>query len=328
MRSEPLVSVVIPTLDRANRVVRAIDSVIAQTYPRIEVIVVDDGSTDGTQDALAAYGARIRVLRQDNQGVSAARNAGIAASRGRWIALLDSDDEWLPEKLARQLQQIEQSNADPGVCFCDCTMVDGSSADQTLFGAADFRRGAQSSNVLERAAAVVLARHSVIHTSSVLIDRRLLEPAPVFDANLRVAEDTDLLFRLALRTNFCVVDEPLVRVHVARDPSVPRLTDVFAERRDEGYRDRVTAIGGWRPLVASDRTLRRRVDALYRSTYVDWVFAKWRSGQRRAAWQLILRARRGKSSTAALLGSLMVRSIRGVARRVGLGTPADTAVHH
>ena len=102
----PRVSVIIPTYNRGSIVTRAADSVLSQDFEDFEVIVVDDGSTDDTAETLSTYEARIRrkgdgfvklrILRQENQGVCAARNAGIFASKGEWIAFLDSDDEWLP----------------------------------------------------------------------------------------------------------------------------------------------------------------------------------------------------------------------------------------
>jgi GT2 family glycosyltransferase len=104
----PRVSVIIPTYNRADLVCRAIDSALAQTHPDIEIIVVDDGSTDATPGRLAAYGARIRVLRQPNAGVCAARNNGIALAGGEFIAFLDSDDEWLPWKLRAQIAAFRQ----------------------------------------------------------------------------------------------------------------------------------------------------------------------------------------------------------------------------
>jgi glycosyltransferase involved in cell wall biosynthesis len=99
----PRVSIVIPTYNRAWTLAEAIDSVLGQTFASFEIIVVDDGSTDGTARLLQRYGSAVRVLRQINQGVSAARNAGIRSARGELIALLDSDDLWRPEKLARQV---------------------------------------------------------------------------------------------------------------------------------------------------------------------------------------------------------------------------------
>jgi glycosyltransferase involved in cell wall biosynthesis len=103
VREAPRISGIIPVRDRAGFVARAIDSALSQGGPALELIVVDDGSTDATPAVLAGYGEKIVALRRPPAGRSAARNAGIAAARGEWIAFLDSDDAWLPGKLARQL---------------------------------------------------------------------------------------------------------------------------------------------------------------------------------------------------------------------------------
>ena len=102
-----LVSIILPTYNRAEFIGKALDSVLAQTYGNWECVLIDDGSTDHTRDVLAAFDdSRIRFFRQENRGVSGARNAGIAACRGDVIALLDSDDEWLPAKLETQLSYM------------------------------------------------------------------------------------------------------------------------------------------------------------------------------------------------------------------------------
>ena len=106
-----LVSIILPTYNRADFISKALDSVLAQTYENWECVIVDDGSTDHTDEVLAAYGdTRFICLRQDNQGVSGARNSGVGASRGEVIALLDSDDEWLPGKLATQLAYMREND--------------------------------------------------------------------------------------------------------------------------------------------------------------------------------------------------------------------------
>ena len=118
------VSVIIPTFDRISVLPRALDSVLAQTRPAGEVIVVDDGSTDGTAELLERDYPGVTTIRQSNRGVSAARNAGLAAASGDWIAFLDSDDEWRPQKLERQLDALAASvpvRADsdlPGTLVC------------------------------------------------------------------------------------------------------------------------------------------------------------------------------------------------------------------
>src|SRR5271165_4480269 len=104
----PSVSVIIPTFNRASTIGKAIASVVSQTFQDFELIVIDDGSTDETADVLLSFANTIRLIRQENRGVSAARNAGIRAARGRWIAFLDSDDEWHRDKLALQVACLDE----------------------------------------------------------------------------------------------------------------------------------------------------------------------------------------------------------------------------
>lgn len=119
----PLVSTIIPTYNRAAYVQEAIDSALAQGYDNLEIIVVDDGSTDETRSALAPYADRIRYFYQRNQGVAVARNTAIAASKGEYIALLDSDDVWLPEKLTRQMDFL-LARPEVGMVACHAVAID------------------------------------------------------------------------------------------------------------------------------------------------------------------------------------------------------------
>ena len=102
------ISVVIPAYNHGRFLREAIDSVLAQTYAPLEIIVVDDGSTDDTEQIVRSYGDRVRYIRQQNAGVGAARNNGIANARGEYVAFLDSDDLWLPEKLAVQVEYMRR----------------------------------------------------------------------------------------------------------------------------------------------------------------------------------------------------------------------------
>src|SRR5215472_2869497 len=120
LQSHGLVSVIIPTFNRAGCVVRAIESAAKQTYPAVEIIVVDDGSTDGTAVLLRGFTCSrpFRFIEgHGNEGAPAARNRALALCRGRWVAFLDSDDVWHPRKLERQIEMLIASGAEFGACY-------------------------------------------------------------------------------------------------------------------------------------------------------------------------------------------------------------------
>ena len=116
MTGHSLVTVVIPTYNYGHFISDAVDRALGQTYPKIEIVVVDDGSNDDTAEQLKKYGNRIRCIYQENQGAPAARNRGIQEARGEYIAFLDSDDIWFPEKISDQMQLVNQAGYDAVVC--------------------------------------------------------------------------------------------------------------------------------------------------------------------------------------------------------------------
>jgi glycosyltransferase involved in cell wall biosynthesis len=194
------VCVIIPTYNRAAMVSEAVASVLAQTWPDFELLVVDDGSTDDTAAALAPYASRLRLLRRERRGgVSAARNAGIKASCGEWLAFLDSDDLWLPEKLARQLAFL---SGNPGLLICQ--------TEETWV-----RRGVRVNQprthrkIGGRIFLPSLER-CLVSPSAVILHRRLLERHGGFDEDLPAAEDYDLWLRLAWRYDIGLLPEPLI----------------------------------------------------------------------------------------------------------------------
>ena len=196
----PRVSVIIPTYNRAALVAEAVASVLAQTCRDFEILVVDDGSTDGTAEALAAFAGQMTVLRQPaRRGVAAARNLGIAAARGRWLAFLDSDDLWLPEKLARQLAFL---SAHPKLLLCQTEEI-------------WVRRGVRVNKPLTHRMAggnifLQSLRRCLVSPSAVLLHRRLFEDHGGFDEDLPAAEDYDLWLRLSWRYPVGLVPEPLI----------------------------------------------------------------------------------------------------------------------
>lgn len=203
MTREPRVSVIIPTHNCGAYIGDAIESVVAQTYAEYEIIVVDDGSTDDTKTALAPYVGRIHYLCQNNRGVSAARNAGIARARGEVVAFLDADDMWLPLKLELQLEAL-QGHPDVALCFTDFLEFDKSGV--TMPSRMNTRANARAwferyrvgnSEVACGPMYEDLLQANWIHTSSVVIRRATFLRVGVFDEAFGVGEDYDVWLRIA-----------------------------------------------------------------------------------------------------------------------------------
>jgi glycosyltransferase involved in cell wall biosynthesis len=249
------VSALIPTYNRRAQVLRAIDSVLAQTLPVDEIIVVDDGSRDGSAEAIRCrYGSRVALIQQENAGVSAARNRGIHHARGEWIAFLDSDDIWLPEKIERQLGAVATLGDDFGLCFTDCAF-DGSPDLKLSVFEENGLENVPNLAPLEDPASYVLAglagRFPLIWTQSLLIRRTLFEKI-AFDEALIIQEDTDVIFRLSFKTRFCFASAQLVRID--RAPSrTDGLCNLYATRDDRKYENLIRLYTQWlaMPEVAS-----------------------------------------------------------------------------
>ncbi len=194
-----MTSVIIPTFNRTAFLQEAIDSVLAQTEKNFELIVVDDGSTDHTHELVAEYGDRLRYFFQPNAGASAARNLGIRHAAGNFITFLDSDDLWLPKKLARQMQWMA---AHPNLLLCYTDEI-------------WIRRGVRVNQKMIHAKAggwiypLCLPR-CIISPSSVLMRRELFGAAGLFDEQLPVCEDYDLWLRVASRFEIGFIPEPLI----------------------------------------------------------------------------------------------------------------------
>ena len=212
-------SVIIPAYNREQTIRRTVDSVLAQTYRPLEVIVVDDGSTDRTVELLREYGDRIRLICQKNQGPGAARNTGIRAATGEFISFLDSDDVWLPEKLSRQISLLNKvSQLGIQCCVCNARMVAASGVETMSFTAAGLCPAAPE-GVWKNPLEILLTRF-LLFNQTVLVRRELLNSIGFFNEQHRLLEDYDLALRLAMTGPWAYLAEPLVIWHGGADNSL------------------------------------------------------------------------------------------------------------
>lgn len=269
----PTVSVIIPTFNRSKLVVKALRSVLCQTYRDYEIIVVDDGSTDDTAKALTPYMDRIRYVYQANLGASAAQNRGVQLARGKWISILASDDLWLPAKLESQFKIVATLGNDFGACFTNCDFLGGMQGIPSAFEQAGLHEELPF-GPLEEPFKVILARHPAIYVQSLLVLRSLIEYPNGFDERLVVAEDTDLLFRLAFKTKFCFVNECLVRIDRTPSRGVG-LMELFSRGDDRAFRSKEHVLQKWIGLRENmEPELRRTLEAQLKFLYYDWLVTK------------------------------------------------------
>jgi glycosyltransferase involved in cell wall biosynthesis len=231
MSTTSKVSVVIPTYNRVNKVGKAIESVLGQTAPEVEVIVVDDGSSDDTARVLReSFGDRIRYFAQPNQGASVARNRGIDEARGEWTAFLDSDDSWDTDKLECQLNAVKQFGPDCGGCYTD-TRFSNHEEKRTMFElAAENYRHEGTVGINDQVLRLLVrpgGAGMVVCLSSFMVRTDLARKAGGFDRKLLYSQDSEFMFRLAMNTKFCYVNRPLVSFD--RAPAEIRHVGVSAE---------------------------------------------------------------------------------------------------
>jgi len=207
--ARPAVTVVIPTFNRASIVVRAIRSALGQTCQDWELIVVDDGSTDGTEPAVRGLSDnRIKYIRHDQKrGGGAARNTGIRYARGEYVAFLDSDDEWLPEKLQKELEVFRNSDPAVGLVYTGKMMLDETGR------VLEIRRATKSGWVYD----ALLDSNFIGSCSRVTVEKQALERVAGFDEALVAHQDWDLWLRVAKASKIACVPCCLVRRHMGSD---------------------------------------------------------------------------------------------------------------
>ena len=194
------ISVIIPTHNRKESLSRALDSVVFQTHPADEIIVVDDGSDDGTRQFITRQYKQVIYLHHDNRGVSFSRNAGVARAQGKWLAFLDSDDEWLPNKLALQLDALSENPRVP-LCHTEEIWI----RNGVRVNAMD-KHKKRGGNIYLNCLPLC-----VMSPSSVMMSRNLFLQAGGFDKNLPACEDYDLWLRICVDNPVLFIEEPLVR---------------------------------------------------------------------------------------------------------------------
>lgn len=208
MTAQPKVSIIIPTYNRAHFINEAIDSALAQNYQNVEIIVVDDGSTDETRVVLEGYGDKIHYLYQENQGVPAALNSGIERSSGQYLAFLDDDDIWFPEMLEVQVAYLE-AHPEIGMVHADILILDETSDDPRL-KKRRLSRSIPSGYILPE-----LIVKNVIARPTVVVRRSCLDKVGLFDMELLSSEDYHLWLRVAKYFPITYIDRPLAfyRLH-------------------------------------------------------------------------------------------------------------------
>ncbi len=260
-QARPSIAVVIPCHNAEKTVSRALESVFAQNYPDLEIVAVDDGSTDATAEILKTHMHRgLRLIRTDGvRGAAGARNMGVRATRSDYIAFLDADDEWLPGKLIQQADVIE---AEPRMTFVACRSrfvdLEGQLIED-LYNRAAPASGAEAWRTL--------LAYNFVATPAVLLRRSAFVRIGGFDETLPIAEDQDLWIRLALSGPIGFVDAPLLVVHASADSLSARYNERRAEFEYAIIRRHVDHLGSRLSFAERQRILGCRASRIGRSAY-------------------------------------------------------------
>lgn len=228
----PKVSVIIPTYNSEQFIGETLDSVFNQNYQNFEVIVVDDGSCDGTDKVISGYKDRLTYIRKKNEGISIARNTAIAVARGEYIAFIDHDDIWVPEKLKEQIALLEDNKA-IGLCFSDAYIIDEKG-----------RRGSSLFKICPPYSGMVfkkLLKENFIPVPTAIVRKDIFKEVGLFNPQHRITEDWDLFLRISERYPVAFINRPLAgyRVH----------TGSFSQRRDLMLEEAIAIINKYITLV-------------------------------------------------------------------------------
>lgn len=264
----PNVSVVIPTFNRREVIVQALQSVFAQSYRDYEVIVVDDGSDDHTETAIAGFGDRVRYVFQDRSGPGRARNRGISLARGDLIAFMDSDDQWEPTHLAMGVEVFER--------YSECALV----CTQARVENRTEGRDNDDGKILYGDLYASLFQHNFVRTPATMVRKRCLEDLGGFNEFYHCFEDYDLWLRIAARHSIARLRRRSVRLR--------RRTDNLSQ---DSNADRAIIL----QILEANRDARRISESIYRRRISNCCLAlaryEFASGRRDSGWRHLMRAR-------------------------------------
>ena len=301
---QPLVSVVVPAYMAAGRIRATLDSIFAQTYPNIEVILVNDGSPDtaALEEAIRGYDTRLVYIRQENRGPSGARNTAIRAARGKYIACLDSDDVYVPEHLSRQVEMLERDGL--ALTYSDSQI---------------FRNGVPAGRAFEHEPQhppvtfeKLLNEECCVMTSAVVASRQAMMDAGLFDERFRRCEDFDLWLRMSFRGGHIDFDRDVGIEHRLLPSGLSSDSYLLKQARIEIYKKTLATL----PLSPSQRVLVRDLIAVTEGkSQMDMVKRHVREGRYKeaaaAAQQAAVLLQDRKSQWTALALRTMPRAVGG-----------------
>jgi glycosyltransferase involved in cell wall biosynthesis len=308
----PMVSVIIPTYNRAGFIAAAIESVLRQSFKDVEIIVIDDGSTDNTSAILKPYYKHVVYIPQANTGVSAARNAGILQAKGDWIAFLDSDDEWLPEYLAYQMDGTRRhARVRTHITNSLNVLLDGRTIEAFRHNnlIAEFRGNDEL--LIERPLHHVI-KYRLTALQPTIVHHRTLLKAGLFDHSLSIAEDYDVICRMALMGPFRISRTALASIYRRRE-STENLTSQLSQKG-----------------IYSFESFAKVHSHLLKGNLVDGreriILRKVLSSDRRAVGNLLLRCGKGSDARRYFREALYVHSsVKSIFKYLFSLLPAKTA---
>ena len=276
MTSNRLVSVIIPVYNSAKYIADAIDSALAQTYKNYEIIVVDDGSTDNTKEIVTQYTIRhtpyVKYIYQENKGLSGARNTGIKNAKGEFIAFLDADDIWLPEKLEHQIKFMDSDNV--GIVGCSGYTINEKGEILDNFINKNYPNKSLLLNVLNM-------KNVVSGGSEALVRKKCFDVMGIFDENLRSSEDWDMWLRISHRYDVIFVEKSLAKIRI-------RTNSMSSPSNAQKMLDSDLIVLGKLFQHTKNNVFLRRKSYSYRYFSASWAFYK--SGDSRKAKRYILKS--------------------------------------